>query len=107
MIEVFAAEPGSVMAAWSREEVFDVPFDVEIAAAVGRFKKARHADEVRHRPSDASLMARRYVSRPRRRSSRKRSLETVLENHDLDGRGTGGSALVWLIRLLWKAAKSE
>lgn len=99
-------ELGSVIAAWSLVEVLLVPL-VEAVAAVGRFKNARQAEEVRHRPSGASLIARRYCSKPRRRSSRKRSFETVLENQDFEGSGTGGCAAVWMARVLWKARKSE
>lgn len=98
MIGALAAEPGSVIAACSRVEVLLVLLDAD-AAAVGRFRNARQADEVRQRPSGASFIARRYSSKPRRRSSRKRSLETVFENQDFEGRGTGGWALVWSVRV--------
>lgn len=98
---------GSVMAVWSRVEVLLVPLVVEAAAAVGRFRNARHAGDVRQRPSGASLMALRYCSRPRRRSSRKRSFEAVLENQDFAGSGTGGCALAWSMSVLWNAEKSE
>jgi hypothetical protein len=97
---------GSVMAAWRRVDVFVDPLLLE-ATAVGRFRNARHAGEVRQRPSSDSLIARRYCSKPQRRSSRKRSFETVLENHVFGGRGAGGGAFVWEMRLLWKVVKSE
>ena len=42
-----------------------------------------------------------------RRSSRREAFLTVLENQDLEGRGAGGGALVWLVRVVWKVVKSE
>ena len=87
-------------------EVFVDPVPVD-ATAVGRLRNARHAGEVRQRPSSDSLIARRYSSRPRRRSSRNRSFDTVFENQVFEGKGTGGGAFVWEMRVLWKVEKSE
>lgn len=106
MIGALDGLPGSVMAACSLVEELAALVDVE-AAADGRLRNARHAGEVRQRPSGDSFMARRYSSRPIRRSSRKLSLEVVFENQDFAGSGTGGWALVWLIRVVWNDAKSE
>lgn len=97
---------GSVMAAWSRVEVVVDPVPVD-ATAVGRLRNARHAGEVRQRPSSDSLIARRYSSKPWRRSSRNRAFETVFENQVFEGRGAGGGAFVWDMRVLWKVTKSE
>lgn len=97
---------GSVIAVWSRVEVVVEPLPVD-AIAVGRLRNARHAGEVRQRPSSDSLIARRYASSPRRRSSHNRSFETVFENQVFEGRGAGGGAFVWEMRVLWKVEKSE
>jgi hypothetical protein len=78
-------------------EVFFAPFE-EATAAVGRFRNVRQAEEVRQRLSGDSLIAWRYSSSPRRRSSRKLWFETVFENQDFEGRGTGGGSLVWVMR---------
>lgn len=76
-------------------------------AVLGRFRNARQALEFRHWGSSASLIARRYVSRPFRRSSRRVALETVLANQDFGGRGAGGGVVVCDVRVEWKEAKSE
>ena len=78
-----------------------------VAEVLGRFKKARHALEVRQRGSSASFIARRYSSSRVRRSSRRVVLERVFANQDLAGRGAGGGAVVWEVRALWKEEKSE
>lgn len=78
-----------------------------VAEVFGRFKKARHALEVRQRGSSESFIARRYSSSPVRRSSRSVALERVFANQDLAGRGAGGGAVVWEVRELWKEEKSE
>jgi hypothetical protein len=75
--------------------------------ALGRFKNARHAGELRHRGSSASLMARRYSSKPVRRSSLNVALDVVFANQDLGGRGAGGGTVTWFEMEAWNALKSE
>ena len=57
MIWELEADPGSVIAACSRVDVLFFAPPEAATAAVGRFRKARHADELRQRPSDDSLIA--------------------------------------------------
>lgn len=62
----------------------------EDALLGGRFKKVRHAVELRHRESSELFMVRRYASSPLRRSSRNVGLDVVFVNQDFGGKGTGG-----------------
>lgn len=52
-------------------------------------------------------MARRYVSRSRRRFSVSSGEETVDRNQDLEGRGAGGAEPTVDVREVWRARKSE
>lgn len=106
--------PGSVIAAWSLATVvFDVddgdvpPGPAPPVEVLGRFRKARHALELRQRASSASLIARRYASRPCLRCSRRIALELVFANQDFGGNDAGGGRLVCEVREVWKVVKSE
>lgn len=96
--------PGVVAAACKFDDVREGPL---LRAALGRLRNARHALELRHCGSSASLMARRYSSRPSLRFSRYIGLEFVFTNQDFPGRGAGGGPVTWLVNEEWKARNSE
>lgn len=58
----------------------------------GRLRKVRHIELFRHRLSSDVFMDCRYVSKPLRRSSVSSGEDTVLVNHDFEGKGAGGAA---------------
>lgn len=93
--------------------VFDVdedppgPAPAAPVEVLGRLRKARHAEEVRQRASSASLIARRYASRPCLRCSRRVAFELLFANQDFGGKGTGGGRVVCEVREVWKVVKSE
>ena len=77
------------------------------AVVLGRLRKVRHALVLRHRGSLVSLMVRRYVSKPFRRSSVNCGEDVVRVNQDLRGSEAGGAASAWDVRLSWRVRKSE
>jgi len=78
-----------------------------LAVLLGRLRKARQALVLRHRGSLASLMVRRYASKPFLRSSVSCGFDVVRENHDFRGSEAGGVAPLCEVRLSWRVVKSE
>jgi hypothetical protein len=74
---------------------------------LGRFRNDRHADVSLHRRSGFSAMARRYASRPFRRSSVSSGEEAVDLNQDFAGKGAGGGEEIMEERDWWSDTKSE
>lgn len=56
-----------------------------------KLRNVRHAEQLRHVGSEASLIACKYASKPLLRDSINAGLDVVLLNHDLCGKPAGGA----------------